>query len=87
MSVLIGFAPASLTAQQHVVVKPVRRKNTCSPEASDTLGSDGKLLISEIWDSREQLEAFSQRLLPVLAQVGIKPGEPEVIEIHSIVER
>ena len=50
-------------------------------------GSDGNLRVSEIWDSREQLEAFGERLMPLLAEVGIEPGEPELIEIHNIVKR
>ena len=37
-------------------------------------GADGNLQVSEIWDSQEQLEAFGERLMPVLAEVGIEPG-------------
>jgi hypothetical protein len=37
--------------------------------------------------SREQLDAFGERLMPVLSEVGIEPGEPEVMEIHNIVKR
>ena len=44
--------------------------------------------MSEIWDSREQFEAFGERLLPVLAEVGIDVGgEPEVYEVYNIVKR
>jgi hypothetical protein len=38
-------------------------------------------------DTREQLEAFGERLMPILSEVGIDPGEPEVLEIHNIVKR
>jgi hypothetical protein len=47
----------------------------------------GTLRVSEIWDSREQLEAFGKRLMPVLAEVGIEPGTPEVHEVHNILRR
>ena len=60
------------------------------PEGLDyhvCFGSDGNLRVSEIWDSREQLDAFGERLMPVLAEVGIEPGEPELMEIHNIVRR
>ena len=60
------------------------------PEGLDyhvCFGSDGNLRFSEIWDSREQLEAFGERLMPLLAEAGIDPGEPEVIEIHNIIKR
>ena len=49
--------------------------------------SDGSFRVSEIWDSREQLDAFGERLMPILAEVGIDPGEPEVLEIHNIIRR
>ena len=48
---------------------------------------DGNLRVSEVWDSREQWEAFGERLMPVLADIGIDPGEPEVLEVHNIVKR
>jgi hypothetical protein len=46
-----------------------------------------KLRVSETWDSRAQLEAFGVRLMPVLAEVGIEPGQSELMEIHNIVRR
>ena len=91
MSVLIRFAPDSLTAQQYD--ESVRRLEGEGNWPADGLdyhvcfGSDGKLRVSEIWDSREQLDAFGQRLMPVLQAVGIDPGQPEILEIHNIVRR
>ena len=49
--------------------------------------SDGKFRVSEIWDSREQFNAFGERLLPALKDVGIEPGKPEMLEIHNIIKR
>jgi hypothetical protein len=48
---------------------------------------NGDFRVSEIWDSREQFEAFGKRLMPVLKDVGIDPGEPEMLEIHNIIKR
>ena len=50
-------------------------------------GSDGSPKVSEIWDSREQWEEFGKRLMPLLADIGIQAGEPEVLQIHKIVKR
>jgi hypothetical protein len=91
MSILARFAPPSLTAQQYD--ESIRRL----PEVGDwppdglafhvAFGSEGNLRVSEIWDSQEQLEAFGARLMPVLADIGIDPGEPELLEIHNIIQR
>jgi hypothetical protein len=91
MSVLIRFAPESLTAAQYdESVRKLEEAGVFPPEGLDyhvCFGSEGKLAVSEIWDSREQLEAFNERLMPILAEVGIEPGEPTLIDIHSIVKR
>ena len=43
--------------------------------------------VSLVWDSKEQFEAFAARLMPILTEVGIDPGEPEVHEVHNIIKR
>ena len=91
MSVLIRFAPASLTAQQYdESVRRLEEAGAFPPDGMEfhiCFGTDPNLRVSEIFDSREQLEAFGERLMPVLAEIGIEPGEPEVLEIHNIVKR
>ena len=91
MSVLIRFAPASLTAAQYdESVRKLEEAGDFPPDGLEyhvCFGTDGNLHVSEIWDSREQLEAFGERLMPVLAEVGIEPGEPQIIDIHNIVRR
>jgi hypothetical protein len=91
MSVLISFAPASLTAAQYdESVRKHKEAGDFPPDGLDyhvCSGTDGNLRVSEIWDSQEQLDAFGERLMPVLAEIGIDPGEPEVVGIHNIVKR
>ena len=40
-----------------------------------------------MWDSREKFEAFGERLMPLLAEIGIDPGEPEILEVYNTVSR
>jgi hypothetical protein len=50
-------------------------------------GSDGDLKVSEIWNSREQFEAFGKRLMPILAGVGTQlANPPDIFDVHSIVK-
>ena len=91
MSVLIRFAPASLSAQQYdESIRRLEEAGDFPPDGLDyhcCFGSEGNLKVSEIWDSREQLDALGERLMPVLADVGIEPGEPEIVDIHNVVKR
>jgi hypothetical protein len=91
MSVLIRFAPASVTAQQYdESIRRLQEAGDFPPEGLEyhvCFGPDDNIRVSEIWDSREQLQAFGERLMPLLGEMGIDPGEPEVLEIHNIVRR
>ena len=91
MSVLIRFAPASLTAAQYdESIRKLEESGDFPPDGLDyhvCFGTDGNLRVSEIWDSQEQLDAFGERLMPILSEIGIEPGEPELMEIHNIVKR
>jgi hypothetical protein len=49
--------------------------------------AEGNLRVSEVWDSQEKFEAFGQRLMPILAEVGIDPGTPEILEVHNSITR
>jgi hypothetical protein len=91
MSVVVHFTPKTLTAEQYD--ESIRRLEDSAGFPAEGMdyhvcfGTDGNLRVSEIWDSREQLDAFGERLMPVLADIGIEPGEPEVIDVHNIVRR
>jgi hypothetical protein len=91
MSILVRFAPASLTQEQYdESVRRAREEGIFPPEGMDfhvCFGEEPSLRVSEIWDSREQWEAFGEQLMPLLAAVGIEPGDPEVIEVRNIVRR
>ena len=50
--------------------------------------SGGAFRVSEVWDSREQFDAFGQRLMPILAEGGVElAGPPEILEIHNTIKR
>jgi hypothetical protein len=91
MSLLIRFAPPSLTAAQYdAAVRRLNEEGVFPAAGLDyeiCFGSGDKLRVSQVWDSQEQLDAFGARLMPILAELGIDPGEPEVVEVHNIIKR
>ena len=92
MSLLVRFAPASetTTAQYDDTIDRLGAAGEFPPDGLELhvcFLADGDVRVSEIWDSREQLEAFAAHLMPILNDVGIDPGEPEILEIHNIIRR
>jgi hypothetical protein len=91
MSILVRFTPTAVTTQQYdESIRRIKDAGEWPPgglEYHVAFGPSENLRVSEIWDTREQWEEFGKRLMPLLADVGIEPGEPEVLEIHNIVKR
>jgi hypothetical protein len=92
MSIVVRFNPTSLTTQKYdESVRRLAADGLWPADGCDChvcFGSDGELKVSEIWDSREQLEAFGGRLAPMLSDVGIEfSSDPEIFEIHNVFRR
>lgn len=91
MSVLIRFAPPSLTAEQYdAVVRRLTEEGLHPPDGLDyevCFGLGDKMKVSLVWDTQEQMDAFGARLMPILAEFGIDPGQPEVVPVHNIIKR
>lgn len=92
MSIVVRFTPSSLTAVQYEEsIRRLRQDGGQWPPAGMDyhvcFGPDGNLRVSEIWDSLEELQAFGERLMPLLADVGVEAGEPEVLPVHNVIRR
>ena len=92
MSMLARFSPSSTTTteQYDESIRRLQEAGSFPPDGLEYhvcfLAGD-QVRVSEIWDSREQFEAFGRRLMPLLAEVGVDPGQPETFEIHNIIKR
>lgn len=90
---LVRFTPAAdvTTEQYDETIRRLEKSGDWLPEGLEfhvAFRSNGDLRVSEIWDSREQFDAFGEHLMPVLKDVGIElSGEPEMLEIHNIIRR
>jgi hypothetical protein len=93
MSIVVRFNQKNVT--QAVYDESLRRLEEAGawPNADGLqmhvlFGSEGDLRVSEIWDSREQLEAFGATLMPILEDLGVEfAGPPEIFEVHNLVTR
>ena len=46
---------------------------------------EGGLHVFDVWDSQEDFDRFGETLMPILGELGIDPGEPQIAEVHNII--
>ncbi len=88
MAILIRFTPSGMTSEQYDAVgQKLQDRGSWPPPgllAHVCFGSSGNLRVSEVWESREQLEQFGETLMPILQEENIDvSGEPEILEVEG----
>jgi hypothetical protein len=48
-------------------------------------GPKETLSVVDLYADQAAFEAFGGVLMPILAQVGVDPGRPEVFEVHNVI--
>jgi hypothetical protein len=53
------------------------------------IGEDGKIRVFEVWDSREQAEAWGEKVMAARTEAGFGDGPPsiEYLDVHRVVQR
>ena len=90
MSIVVRFKPTNVTKEKYD--ESLRRLEQAglwpSPaglEVHVAFGDEDNMKVSEIWASREQMEAFGEGLMPILTDIGIEfSGEPEIFEVQNL---
>src|SRR5882724_11302161 len=49
-------------------------------------GDPANVRVLDIWESREDFDRFGRTLGPILQELGVGPGEPEITEVHNVVD-
>ena len=92
MSILVRFTPTNVTKEKYdESLRRLKEAGEFRPEGMElhvAFGPEDNMRVSEVWDSREQLQAFGDRLMPILTDIGIEfSGEPDIFEVHNAIKR
>jgi hypothetical protein len=94
VSILVRFnnppSPVSTDQYDAVISQLQNDGGDFPPEGLDyhcAFNTSEGFRVSEVWDSREKFDAFGPRLMPILAEQGIDPGEPEILEVYNVIKR
>lgn len=90
MAIAVYFHPASMSAKQYdEAIKRLEAAGAGTPTGRthhSCFGSDGSLMVYDVWDSQESFDAFGQTLMPILQDIGLDPGSPDIMPIHNQIQ-
>jgi hypothetical protein len=85
MSIVVSYPPSNVTRQQYNTVRNALTESGDWPadgcQVHVLFGDESNVRVTEVWESREKLDAFGDRLRPRMEEARIQlSGEPEVSE-------
>mgnify|MGYP001341657755 CR=1 FL=1 len=89
MAVVMRFTPQGFTAAKYdEVIKRLEQAGAGSPAGRlyhVCFGDPNNLRVSDIWESRESFNSFGEIVFPIMKELGVEPGEPEVLDVHNTI--
>ena len=90
MAIAVYFHPESMgTSQYDEIMKKLDAAGAGKPAGRahhSCFGPAEKLMVYDVWDSQESFDAFGQTLMPILGEVGVDPGTPDIMPVHNLVD-
>ncbi len=91
MSIMVTYAPKSMTAEQYnAIVKKEYELGIHPHKGLDfevCFGEGDQMKVSVVYDTMESFEDHGKKLGPILEEMGIDPGEPQIFPVHNTIHR
>jgi hypothetical protein len=90
MALIVHLAPKGMDDKKYAEV--LRRLEAAGAGAPAgrlhhaCYGDRKALRVTDIYDTPQSFDAFGKTLVPILASLEIEVGQPEVIEVHNIIQ-
>lgn len=90
MAIAVYFHPEKMTRSEYdEIIVRLDKAGAGSPKGRthhSCFGGDDSLMVYDVWDSQEDFEAFGGTLMPILGEMGVDPGQPDIMPIHNVIQ-
>ena len=89
MAITVRFTPESMSASKYdACIRRLEQAGAGAPKGRlyhVCYGSKDDLRVLDVWESSESFDEFGLTLMPILQELGIDPGTPEISELHNVI--
>ena len=90
MAIGVYFAPAAMSSAQYdECIKLLRKAGAGNPPGRSyhsAFGPKEKIMVFDVWTSQAAFDKFGKTLMPILQQLGIDPGQPDIMPVHKVIK-
>jgi hypothetical protein len=89
MAIGVYFAPPAMSSAQYdEIIKSLKKAGAGNPAGRlyhAAFGPTDKLMVFDVWTSQAAFDKFGKTLMPLLQQLGIDSGQPNIMPVHNII--
>ena len=89
MAIGIYFAPAAMSSEKYdECIRLLKKAGAGNPPARSyhaAFGPKDTLMVFDVWTSQAAFDKFGKTLMPILQQIGIDLGQPNVMPVHKVI--
>jgi hypothetical protein len=90
MAIAVYFHPEAMTASTYdEIIKKLEAAGAGSPKGRvhhSSFGPPDHLMVYDVWTSQEEFDAFGATLGPILQELGVDAGQPDVMPVHALIQ-
>lgn len=89
MALIIHFTPKGMNDAKYAeILKRLQAAGAGAPAGRlhhSCYGDRNALRVTDVFDTQANFEAFGKVLVPILGEMGVDVGQPEVVPVHNII--
>lgn len=89
MAIVVLFSPKGMDQAKYAdILRRLEAAGAGAPPGRlhhSCYGPKEALRVIDVFDTPANFEAFGETLIPILTQVGVDVGKPDVAEVHNII--
>jgi hypothetical protein len=91
MAIGVYFSPAAMSAEKYdECIELLRKAGAGHPNGRTyhvCFGPSTGLSVFDVWTSQAAFDKFGKTLMPIMQQIGVDAGQPQIVPIHKVITR
>jgi hypothetical protein len=90
MAIAVYFHPESMSeAQYDEIIQKLDAAGAGAPQGRlhhSAFGPSSRLMVYDVWESQQDFDKFGETLMPILGELGVDPGTPDIMPVHNLID-